>query len=291
MKKLFPLLAGLLLYSCNIINPDEDQPAFLNINSYEVTASAEQGGNTDKITDAWVYVNSEYLGAFTIPAMVPVLAEGEQLVEIFPGVKINGIASIPDIYPFYERHSTIIDFQGGAEIVVEPKASYLSAAIFVMTEQFNDSDHKMQEDFDGDSDTRIIIVTEGSLDGKSARMQLNTEHRLVNIGSIALTEYPQAASAFYLEFDYKTDTPMAVGLVGYNSFGQEVFSNFGRGVNPKAQWNKIYIDLSDVMAELKITPTLAYYRLEFSSYLDPLNQDGLTASEIFLDNVKLLRFQ
>ena len=30
--------------------------------------SSDQGSNTHKITDVWVYVNDQFLGAFEIPA-------------------------------------------------------------------------------------------------------------------------------------------------------------------------------------------------------------------------------
>ena len=62
----------------------------------------EQGSNFKAITDAWVYVDDGLIGAFELPATIPVLAEGKHKLEIRPGIKLNGISSTRAPYPFYQ---------------------------------------------------------------------------------------------------------------------------------------------------------------------------------------------
>ncbi|HHS95849.1 MAG TPA: hypothetical protein ENJ45_04600, partial [Phaeodactylibacter sp.] len=109
MKSIFLLFTITLFFSCNLINPDEKEPAYLHIASYTLSASSTQGGNTHKVTDAWVYVNGNSLGAYQMPVTLPVLETGEVVLEIFPGIKTNGIAELPEIYPFYKRDSIAIE--------------------------------------------------------------------------------------------------------------------------------------------------------------------------------------
>ena len=109
MKQISSLLAVLLLASCNIINPSESEPAYLTINNITLQANSSEGGNTHNIKDAWVYVNSQLVGIYQMPATFPVLEEGEQVVEVFAGIKVNGITDYPDAYTFYERDSIIVD--------------------------------------------------------------------------------------------------------------------------------------------------------------------------------------
>jgi hypothetical protein len=293
MKSIYFLLVMLLLASCNIINPDEQEPTYVTINGINVTAGNEQGGNTKKITDAWVYVNSLFLGAFPLPTTFPVLGEGEVVIEVFPGIKVNGIAEIPDIYPFYERDSITINLQGGTDLLLTPEVKYSRDAEFVLVEQFNESDQQLNFDADNNAASSIEIVTDtSSLDGSSGHIHLDTfTFTIFDIGSVILESVPTTARAFYLEMDYKTNLQMNVGLVAYDLNNSVLGSDFNQGVLPKDSWNKIYLDLSDAMTNIKSLPGFSYYRLHFVAIIPIPNQTGQAVADIYWDNVKLIKFQ
>ncbi len=77
-----------------------------------------------KITDGWLYVDGEYLGAYTLPAIVPVLAEGENEVILFPGVKENGIEATPNIYPYLTQFAKHYTLNAGQTTAVQPVTDY-----------------------------------------------------------------------------------------------------------------------------------------------------------------------
>ncbi|MEO6759128.1 MAG: hypothetical protein ABIO24_06715, partial [Saprospiraceae bacterium] len=109
-----------VLWGCK--DQPEAIPAYLEIKPFVV--NAEGGAGWQKITEGYVYVNREYLGAYSLPASVPVLAEGSSLVFVYPGVKKNGIVATPDIYPFLLRHEQTVDLTGGQSTSIQPVTSY-----------------------------------------------------------------------------------------------------------------------------------------------------------------------
>ncbi|MEM9024932.1 MAG: hypothetical protein AAGB22_14400, partial [Bacteroidota bacterium] len=98
-------MAGLLnLSSCDIINPEEEIPSFLRIDSINlnITNSGIQGAPTENITEAWVFWNSELIGVFELPAIIPILAAGQGELQVAAGIQVNGIGAKREIYPFYQ---------------------------------------------------------------------------------------------------------------------------------------------------------------------------------------------
>ena len=74
IKILFGFFLISFITACDIINPEEDIPAYIEILPYEY--SPESGGSSStKITDGWIYVDGEFLGAFNLPSTIPVLAD------------------------------------------------------------------------------------------------------------------------------------------------------------------------------------------------------------------------
>ena len=78
-------------------------PAYIKIDTIKLdTYYPEQGSKSANITDAWVYVNDNLVGVFELPALLPVLHRGPNKLQIYPGIKLNGISSTRVPYPFYQ---------------------------------------------------------------------------------------------------------------------------------------------------------------------------------------------
>src|SRR5689334_23258519 len=108
LQKYVYLPAALLLMAyCNLINPDEPVPVVVACDTigFHVT-NASQGTNSSSITDMWLFVDGNLLGAFELPAHIPVLAEGSHTLTIRPGILINGIKGSRGPYPFYTSYDT-----------------------------------------------------------------------------------------------------------------------------------------------------------------------------------------
>jgi len=96
--------------SCRKFDGDQTIPAFIRIDTISLTSDYfTEGANTHNISDAWVYVNDQIIGAFELPALIPVLAKGTNKLEIRPGIKLNGISSTRAPYPFYKPFITQYD--------------------------------------------------------------------------------------------------------------------------------------------------------------------------------------
>ena len=91
-------------------------PAWIEVDSLSLTTTPAQGTNSHRFTDAWVYVNSNLVGAFELPARVPILAEGNTNIIIFPGVQLNGLTALRTPYLKTVRYEQYMDIVPGETI-------------------------------------------------------------------------------------------------------------------------------------------------------------------------------
>lgn len=278
------LILSLFLWSaCDIINPDEPIPAFVKIDGFDY--DAQGGSSSTNLTNAWVIVNQDFLGAFEMPKVFPVLAEGNTEFIIDPGININGIASTPGIYPMYERFATSVDLIPGDTVTIVPETGYKSDVRVLFEETFNQGVSRFSE-----LDVTTIDPNEGAASGY---IQLNKDD-LPSVASASdlLEEFPAQNQGFvaYLEMDYKADVPLFVGLTGYDVQNNVVFTELTYGLNAKDEWNKVYFDFTEVFNLLNQSNT-ARYEIRISAQI-PLNNGEfiLENAEIRVDNIKLLAF-
>ena len=94
---LFPFLVG-----CQLFDQPEIAPSYIHIENFNfIITNSNQGTNSEKITDAWVYIDDTPAGVYELPANFPVLEEGKHKVRIRAGIKENGISGTRVPYPFY----------------------------------------------------------------------------------------------------------------------------------------------------------------------------------------------
>ena len=77
------LLAAVALTSCNWINPSEETPSFIRVESIDFSTSSTQGTDSQNFVDAWIYIDGKSVGAYELPCTLPVLAEGEHTLRLF----------------------------------------------------------------------------------------------------------------------------------------------------------------------------------------------------------------
>ena len=89
---LIPLLG---LASCDLINPEEEVPAYLYIDEFTLgpNPNINHGSLSSRITNAYVFVGGDVLGLVSLPALLPVTLTGEQEVIIDPMIRDNGVAA------------------------------------------------------------------------------------------------------------------------------------------------------------------------------------------------------
>ena len=280
------IVISLLYFSaCEIINPPEQIPAYIKIAPFELTTKTYEGSNTSKITDAWVYVGGDLLGAFPLPATIPVLQEGTKELIIDPGINENGIEALPQIYPFYQRYSKMINLVANETININPTTKYKEKLTFALIEEFESKFHELKEDLDEDETTAVTFFTGEAASGNgSGRIVLTKEHPLITVATLSRFEHlpTDGKTQVYLEMDYKTDIQLELGLRGLNSSGFGV-NSFTRGVKAKSSWNKVYMNLTAPLVDSQFDAYKLVFRAVFPS--TDFNQ---SEAIILLDNLKIV---
>jgi len=282
-------LAITCLFSCDIINPEEQIPVYVTIEAFEMedNISLDEGSLDFKVQEAFVFAGPNNLGIFTLPATIPILESGEFEIDVDPIVRANGSSFFLRSYPFYERYTQVVDLQPGDEtLVIQPVTRYKDNTIIAF-EAFDDSNLIFSDNRDADEETVLEFQTDDVFEGAGAGIiKLDQAHSTIEVATSPNNPYNLGQASFmYLELNYKTDIPFLMGLVAQN--GGESFSKYQYGVNTKDEWNKIYFDISDEV----VLSGLDQFQIGIFSSL-PIENGAFTidSAEILLDNIKLVYF-
>lgn len=275
-----------LIISCDIANPEEAIPAYLQIEKFDFSTTTEQGEPSEQITDVWVFVNDLSLGVYELPATVPSIAIGTQNITIFPVIRENGVRSTPIIYPFYKRFETTLDLQIEETVTIKPTTSYVNNAVFELIEEFDGDGHLLK----GGNPNAVKIVEE------VGQVLLGDEEAIEFTSTTTFIDLPTSEGlSVFLEFDYKTNVKIEVGLVGIdpnptNPVNATVYTLelcFNLALCPINRWNKVYVNMEEILA----ISQLPGYKLAFRVSTNDTG-DGNAASETpaaFIDNIKFIR--
>ncbi len=281
---LFFVAFALTVQSCNIINPAEPQPAYLEVNHVAVSSNyPNQGSNSNKVKDVWVYVNNQYLGTFELPAKIPVLESGSKQVILLPGIYENGIAATRSAYPLYKGYTTTLNFMPGQTTIVDTfPVSYFPALSYTWYEDFEKDTSGGGISMETTSNSLAglaidsTIVFEGQ---RSLRLEATSANYIIEATSVNDGYYLARGKDIYLELNYKCNHAFTVGLKG-------ILSNDTRNIpvilfNPSIDWNKTYINLSKfVNANFDIAKFKVYFYMQLAS--------GESSGTLYIDNVKLI---
>lgn len=281
-----------LVGSCDVINPEEDIPAYLRIESFQFSKGNFNGSGNAKIPLAFVYINGEVLGIYELPITVPVIANGETNVIIDPGIEANGISSTPEDYPYYERFETNVQFVPGETITLQPVTTYTDQVEAITYEDFEGVFNTFSFDIDGNPSTELVNSDKDVFSGQlSGYIQLTDTSRVISVGSELIREFPAQPnfqSPVYLELNYKSDWPVGIGIIPYDSNGSIISqaNDQNRGFNAKAEWNKIYFDFTDTFMLFRNLPEVASFRISITTLVSP-DYEGEPV-EVFLDELQLV---
>lgn len=287
MKKLnFYLLAIALLFFIRCDVEDEPVPAYVHVKPITVfTNSGSQGTSTDpQLKDVWVTLEQEgFLGAYELPATFPLLANGPTKIFLDAGIKVNGIKNTPDIYPFLARYEITTDLVPSETDTIQAVVQYDPRVQFAYLEDF-DGGNTLNVTFDSVANI-VSTSSSGAFEGKSASFTLNTSTTRFEVSTSPRLELPKEGRTVFLEMHYKNEGLLEVGLVGYRSSSTSPNKIYFFALNPRDDWNKVYVDLT---AELiNSAPDIVEFQLLFGAQLP----DGASSSSYFIDNLKILHFQ
>jgi len=268
MKKITYLMILLGFASCKKEDAG-DIPTYLKIDNIAL----DEGNTTSNITDAWVYVNDQLQGVYELPAKFPVLEKEIQTVRIKAGIKVNGIASSRIAFPFYTSYFKDITFAPNETKTITPIVSYLDSIDFFV------------EDFEGAGvNIKVTAISETSLlnlvdgDNHYGGGVLTDSLFTFEIATDELKDLPQAGAPVFLELDYKSNTQFLVGV--YVNYPQSVVQKDLLWINPKQEWNKIYVNLTTTISE-------GINASSFKVFIG-MRREGEGPNELYFDNLKVV---
>ncbi|MEI7725281.1 MAG: hypothetical protein WCK09_09270 [Bacteroidota bacterium] len=282
LLRYFCFLSILLItaYSCEKFSGDQSIPAYISIDSvYLTTDYYTQGTASQRITDAWVYVDDENIGAFQLPARFPVLKTGKHTLKIYPGIKKNGIAATRVVYEFYNFITKAVNLVPDSTTKIGVvKTTYQTTTLFSWKEDFEEV--SLSLDTTQGSSAYIQRTSPGSpitFEGNhSGMVVLDSIHDFFEC--ITHSEFTIPYAPVFLELNFNTTNTLTVGVFTYGN--TTLYQTPIIYLSPtKGQWKKTYIDLSTTLFAYSGMTT---YRVYLSALKDP----GLKQSTILFDNFK-----
>lgn len=271
-------MISIFLIVFNSCGKENSVPAYLYIPNFNLATKNTEGSSSQKITDAWVYVDGQINGVFPLPITLPVVELGAHEITVFPGIRNNGTRSNPVIYPFYNAFKINMTLKAGQIDTIRPSTTYINTSQFKIMENF-ESGHILT--VNKDNNANIRFVTADGLEGKSGQIILTKANPYMEKATSVRAQISESAENIYLEMNYKTESALAVGIIGSDATNTSGTTTYKITLFPTKEWNKTYINLTNEAKDLKKTD----YQIVFQSLLP----DSLSTATVWIDNIKLIQ--
>ena len=275
-------LIALVLQGCDIINPQEKEPAYLYIPSFTFQANLNQGTSSEEITEVWVYANDKSLGVYDLPAKIPILDLGTSNIRIFAGIKNNGISNSRIRYPFYAPFDTTLAISSFQIDTIVPNFSYYNFAV-INEKTFESGNFLTQTGANNgtfSTTNNNLQVFEGSRSGLG---HLDAGMSLLYFKDDENLTYASGDNVF-LEMNYSSNNTFSVGFI--TTTGGISAKNMALIINPTSSgdgltpvWKKIYIDFGYILQQ---NPNAQFHEW----YIEAVPSNSSVPVNIFLDNLK-----
>lgn len=265
------LLSVVVWTGCEIVNPDETTPAFVHIDSFQFQGNPALGTSSQKITSVWAYLNNVPLGAYELPATIPVVTSSAGKLTLLPSITYSGLQEFETMYPFFVSDTATI--QPGARVTLTPKTSYFGDSLL----NYWIADFDVANKFirlEGDTD--IARVTDPSMVFEGAGSGYIHLKSPQTTTTVIANEAFTARGDAYLELNYKCSVPFVVGIATFDKDNQDVVK-YLFGFNPRDTWNKVYVGLSSITDAYPNKPYFVFIKADL---------EGKSEGYVLLDNIK-----
>ncbi|MEX0967083.1 MAG: hypothetical protein WD077_07585 [Bacteroidia bacterium] len=271
------ILVPVLFQGCETINPAEEIPSYIRIDSVSLETTTGQGSNSHNITDAWMIAQGKSVGVFELPALFPVLPAGPKEIVVQPGIKENGIANTRVIYPFYQPYQVTLNLDPTDVDTIKPVFKYTSTTQFGFIENFDG----VALNFNATNNSQYPLARTGDpahvFEGDSSlRITFDAGEQLFEMMTTELFNLPRGRPIF-LEMDFKCEAYVTVGIFA-ESQAQAIQQPLVV-LNLTDVWKKIYIEAGSLISGYN-----DFY--SFRIFIGAQSTAG--GQSITLDNIKLL---
>jgi len=289
----FGILSFVLSLFLGCDKEKEAIPSYLHIKKFTLTTNPlTQGTNTQDITDAKVFANGIEVGTFELPATIPIFAEGNVEITIFPTIKETGSAYNRKYYKPYIAFIDTLNLKQLRIDTIQPTTAYKNNAKFDWLEDFEDFGSSLVKyGLNNTKDSLKIIAT--NLPGINqpflnsnycGRISIDSSSVFEDfeVTTIASYNVPKLGTDVYVELDFKSNANFQVGI--FTDDGSIISRNPVFYAFPTNDvWKKIYINLKPETGDLTPSTTI---RVFFGVYKDPSNPD--LKPLVYVDNLKLV---
>jgi len=271
------------LGSCNLINPDESIPAYIEVDTFLLsTQTTTQGSASHKIDDIWFFANEKFIGTFPLPARVPVIGAGNQKISLGPGILINGISATRVSYPFYRNYEEQVVLKEGEVTKLSPQTTYFEDITFAFLADFNNPAGSNFESTPA-SDTSISLTSNPAFvfeGGGSLRAELNRDFGVLEFRMVDPITLPRNGRPIYLELNFNVSQDVAVFL---ESAGSSISTQRQILINLRRTntWRKMYVNMTREVNDLIFAEN---HRIVFRAE----KPAGSAPVRILLDNIKII---
>ena len=299
LKKVVPFVIIIILSACSKDKFKAQTPSYLHIESIDLETESFEGSSSHKITDAWLTMDGNFLGAFEVPCIVPILAEGEHEFRISSGIKANGISATRITYPFYDicdlhlklnntyqlSDANYITLIKDSSVVVKATTKYTENTDFLFIEDFEDAGAvlEMSEQSDTILSTTNIdsLVFEGYGSGE---VHLDSVNDFFELISSEFKPFSSIYNATMLELNYRCDHSFKLG-VAVKSADTGVIDRFESiQISPSPDWNKIYVHMTNQV-------NLGNSDDEFGVFIGSVKSSSVEKASFYFDNIKWVHEQ
>jgi len=299
LKKVVPFVVIIILAACSKDKFKAQTPSYLHIESIDLETESFEGSSSHKITDAWLTMDGNFLGAFEVPCIVPILAEGEHEFRISSGIKANGISATRITYPFYDicdlylksnntyqlSDANYITLIKDSSVVVKATTKYTENTDFLFIEDFEDAGAvlEMSEQSDTILNTTNIdsLVFEGYGTGE---VHLDSVNDFFELISSEFKPMSSIYNATMLELNYRCDHSFKLG-VAVKSADTGVIDRFESiQISPSSDWNKIYVHMTNQV-------NLGNSDDEFGVFIGSVKSSSVETASFYFDNIKWVHEQ
>ena len=241
-----------------------------------VTSASAQGTSSHKITDLFFYVNGKFQGVYEPGKIIPVANKNKTAhIDIFAGIKDKGIKATVITWLLYNQISFDTLIETGKTIDLPLTFKYNPSVTFAWIEDFDGLGYSLVKSIDSHTKLFKIAPPQDCFEGKSIVFELSGDSVVAQFESAIDYALPKGNTNVYLELNYKCDQIFEVGLLAGLTRKPAYY------LNPKTEWNKIYIPLGDA---INMEPAPIKHKL----YFRLLQTNENTNPHVWLDNIKLL---
>jgi hypothetical protein len=231
--------------SCELINPDEQTPAYLCIDSISLATTSVEGSADANIVDAWVFDNEQLVGIFELPAVVPILNTGEANIRIRGGIRLNGQVGTRIPYLYTQDYQNTIELFPDSQVCINPTVSFHDDINFPWIEEFEGVGLSLETTPVNDGELTKIEGPE-AYQGESLKLSLSEIQLIVECRLADAIALPGGGSPVMLEFTYRSNHTLIAGVFSSDQTG--TFQVPIIVLNPSEDWNRIYVNLTDIIS-------------------------------------------